>query len=131
MFIFVFILYRFNLFEKWVLKPRVLIQLYFGIAADMLFAWLLELNHQMFQNEAEGFYNAWWGSREVPWWTFSLSTMAFHVLYCVYDNLKHGGIDSLKALGPLENTGAVTFFTIHLICTCGVCLSISAQVFYW
>ena len=82
----------------------------------------------MYRNEAEGIYNTWWGEIEAPWWTLSLGTIAFQVLYVMYLTQKYDSIKNFKA-----NDGWIVAVSLvpHLFCMSAIFISVSAPLYYY
>ena len=82
----------------------------------------------MYQNEAEEIYDTWWGDNEAPWWTVSIGTMAFQVLYIMYLTQKY---DSIKNFKALDSWIIAASLAPHLFCMSAIFISVSAPLFYY
>ena len=116
------------LFGLWALPPKTSIPMYIAIATDLLFGWILELNSRMFQNEADGVCDIQWEYIEAPWWSVSLGTMVFQVLYTVYLIQKY---DSIKTFKPIDILLVAIPFLPLLICMPGIFISVLAPLYYY
>ena len=114
------------LFAMWGLPPKTSIPMYIAMAANLLFGWILEFNSRIFQNEADGVCDIQWEYIEAPWWTFSLGTMVFQVLYAMYLIQKYGSIKTSKPILLVTIP-----FVPQLMCMPGIFMSVLAPLYYY
>ena len=115
-------------YAMWTLPIKNTIPTYVALSMTVLFGWILELVYWLYQNEANGICSIWWDDKEVPWWTVSLFTILFQILFFLYLIQKY---NSCQNLSIFEFSVISITFLPQLFCMTTLFLHVSVPLYYW
>ena len=103
----------------WELPTKATIFMLTDTGIHLSFGWLLALNYRMFQSEADGVCDVWWGDTEASWWAVALGSIVLHVFYAIYRYLHFGSMMFIAVC------------LAQLVCMPAIFLNVTAPLYYF